>query len=141
MSQNEKLRHHDLLRLMRNADASDVAQAFLDWLQEMRDLQEKSWQIVINEDDRIQDFLHEIEFEPNSKKRAVIATKLHESRCKRRTAKDISKKLKPLTDFVKEATNRSMIKLLKKMQADLKAQEDFVNGDRVYKPKGKDGDI
>jgi hypothetical protein len=111
----EKLRHHDLLRLMRNADASDVAQAFLDWLQEMRDLQEKSWQTVIDEDNKVQDFLHEMEFEPNSKKRAVIATKLHESRCKRRVAKDISKKLKPLTDFVKEATNRSMIKLLKKM--------------------------
>lgn len=135
----EKLRHHDLLCLMCNADASDVAQAFLDWLTETKELQERSWKAVVDEDAKVQDFLHSMEFEPNSKKRAVVATKLHESRCKRRTAKDTAQMLKPVTEFAREASNRSMIKLMKKMLADLKKAEEFVRSERVYKPRAKEG--
>jgi leucyl aminopeptidase len=95
---------------------------------------------VIEEDSKNQDFFHELEFESDNKKRAVIATRLHNSRVRRRKAKDTSKKLKPVSDYIKEATARSHIKHLKKMAGDLKAAEDFVNGERMYKPRSKDGE-
>ena len=94
-------------------------------------------EIVLTEDDKIQDFLHEFEFESNNKKRSIIATRLHNSRVRRRKAKDVSKKLKPVTDFTKEISNRNLAKLLNKMRGDLKAAEDFVNSERVYKPRSK----
>lgn len=139
MNLSERLQATELLCLMRNAKASDVIEAFLGWLTEMRDKQKKAWEVVQEEDSKVQDFLHEMEFENNSKKRAVISTRLHESRRKRRDSKDLWQKLKPLSEFVREATNRNLIKMMKQLKVDLKAAEDFVNSERVYKPRVKEG--
>ena len=114
---------------------SQVVKHFLDWLEDMRDEQEKAWNVVITEDSKVQDFLHEIELEPSSKKRSPIDTRFHNSRVKRRAAKDKAQCLKPIKDFVADATNRGFIKRLKKLQGDLKAEEDFVSSERVYKPR------
>ena len=124
-----------LIEIMRGRAGSEVVEAFLDWLKEMEELQKSSWEIVLAEDDKIQDFLHELEFESNNKKRSVTATRLHNSRVRRRKAKDVSKKLKPVTDLTKEISSRNLTRLLRKMAGDLKAAEDFVNSERVYKPR------
>ena len=83
-------------------------------------------------------FLHEIEFESNSKKRALIDTSLHNSRVERRQAKDKAKALKPIKDFIGDASNRGFIKRLKRLQSDLQAEEDFLSSERVYKPRAKE---
>ena len=134
----KKLPHHELTDLMKSADASEVFKAFLNWLTDMDELQKKSWQTVIDEDAKVQDYLHQIEFEPQNKKRSVIATRFHLSRVTRREAKDISQMLKPLAEFAKEAKVRNLIKLMKTTQEALKKEEDFVHGERTYKPRGKD---
>lgn len=136
----KKTAHHELTVIMKGMDASDVFRSFLDWLTDMDELQKRSWETVIEEDARIQDFLHEFEFEKNNKKRTPIGTRLHRSRCKRRDAKDKVKLYKPITDFMKEATTRNFFKLMKKTMGELKSAEEFVYSDRVYKPRGKDGD-
>lgn len=128
-----------LIEIMRGRAGSEVVEAFLDWLKEMEELQKSSWEIVLAEDDKIQDFLHELEFESNNKKRSVTATRLHNSRVRRRKAKDVSKKLKPVTDLTKEISSRNLTRLLRKMAGDLKAAEDFVNSEREYKPRSKRG--
>ena len=128
-----------LIEIMRGRAGSEVVEAFLDWLKEMEELQKSSWEIVLAEDDKIQDFLHELEFESNNKKRSVTATRLHNSRVRRRKAKDVSKKLKPVTDLTKEISSRNLTRLLRKMAGDLRAAEDFVNSERVYKPRSKRG--
>ena len=135
----KKLPHHELTALMAAADASEVFKAFLNWLTDMDELQKKSWQTVVDEDAKVQDYLHQIEFEPQNKKRSVICTRFHNSRVKRREAKDISQKLKPLADFAKEAKVRNLIKLMKTTQEALKKEEDFVYGERVYKPRSEKG--
>lgn len=129
-----------LIEIMRGRAGSEVVEAFLDWLKEMEELQKSSWEIVLAEDDKIQDFLHELEFESNNKKRSVTATRLHNSRVRRRKAKDVSKKLKPVTDLTKEISSRNLTRLLRKMAGDLRAAEDFVNSERVYKPRSKEED-
>lgn len=129
-----------LIDILKSRDGSEVVGAFLDWLKWADELQKSSWEIVIAEDAKNQDFFHEFEFESNNKKRAVIATRLHKSRVRRREAKDTSKKLKPVSDYVKEATARSHIKHLKKMAMDLKKEEDWVRSEREYKPRSKEGD-
>ena len=124
-----------LIDIMKSRTGSEVVEAFLDWLKWADELQKSSWEIVIEEDAKNQDFFHEMEFEQKCEKRSLIATRLHESRVRRRKAKDTSKKLKPVSDYIKEATARSHIKHLKKMATDLKKEEDFVNGERTYKPR------
>lgn len=118
---------------------SEVVQTFLDWLGEMQAEQATCWEVVEIEDSKVQDFLHEIEFESNSKKRALIDTRLHTSRVTRRAAKDRAIALKPIKEFIADATNRGFIKRLKKLQSDLKAQEEYLAGERTYKPRAKDG--
>ena len=135
-----KIPHHELTALMKQADASDVFRAFLDWLTDMDELRKKSWETVSIEDEKVKDFMHEFEFEPNNKKRAVIATRLHKSRLDRREAKDRVDLYKSVTDFIREATNKNLIKLMKKTMGDLKVAENYVYGEREYKPRVKEGD-
>ena len=130
-----------LLEILCKHDGSEVVGAFLDWLKWAEELQKTSWDIVLQEDAKNQDFMHEMEFETRCEKRSLIATRLHDSRVRRRKAKDTSKKLKPVVDYIREATARSHIKHLKKMAGDLKAAEDFVNGERTYKPRSKNEGI
>lgn len=134
----KKTQHYELTAIMKDMNASDVFRSFLDWLTDMDELQKRSWDTVVAEDEKIQDFLHEFEFEANNKKRTPIGTRLHNSRVKRREAKDRVKLYKPVTDFVKEATTRNFIKLMKKTMGELKAAEEFVYSERVYKPRGKE---
>ena len=134
----KKTQHYELTAIMKEMNASDVFRSFLDWLTDMDELQKRSWDTVVNEDEKIQDFLHEFEFEGNNKKRTPIGTRLHKSRVKRREAKDRVKLYKPITDFVKEATTRNLIKLMRKTMGELKAAEEFVYSERVYKPRGKE---
>ena len=129
-----------LIDIMKSRNGSEVVEAFMDWLKWADELQKASWEIVIEEDAKNQDFFHEMEFEQKCEKRSLIATRLHESRVRRRKAKDTSKKLKPVSDYIKEATARSHIKHLKKMAGDMKAAEDFVNSEREYKPRSKESD-
>ena len=117
---------------------SEIVQTFIDWLSRMQEEQEEAWQIVLREDIKVQDFLHEIEFEGNSKKRALIDTRLHNSRVERRQAKDKAKALKPIKDFIGDASNRGFIKRLKRLQSDLQAEEDFLASERVYKPRARE---
>ena len=119
---------------------SEVVQSFLDWLSQMKDEQAEAWEVVVKEDAKVQDFLHEIELEPNGKKRSLIDTRFHNSRVKRRAAKDKAKMLKPIKEFVADATNHGFIKRLKKLQTDLRAEEEFVESERVYKPRVKEGE-
>ena len=130
-----------LIEILKSRKGSEVVGAFLDWLKWADELQKSSWEIVIEEDAKNQDFFHEMEFESNCKKRSLIATRLHDSRVRRRKAKDTAKIFKPVSDYIKEATARSHIKHLKKMAGDMKAAEDFVNSEREYKPRSsKEGD-
>ena len=115
--------------------ASSVVDSFLTWLEDAKDDQEKAWTTVETEDKRVQDFLHEMEFEKDRKKRSLIATRLHYSRVKRRAAKDRAEELKPIRDFVSDVSNKGYLKRLKKLQCDMKAAEDRHAGERIYKPR------
>ena len=136
----KKIPHHELIALMKRADASDVFKSFMDWLTDMDELQKKSWETVETEDKKVTDYVHKLEFEGHNKKRAVISTSFHRSRVMRREAKDIAQKLKPLSDFAKEAKVRNLIKLMKTTQEALKKEEDFVASERVYKPRVQEGE-
>lgn len=115
---------------------SEVIQCFLQWMEERKAEQDREWNVVVAEDSKVQDFLHEMEFEEDEQKRAEISKRLHESRVKRRKAKDRATLLKPLMLFASDANNRGYIKRLMKLEADIKFQEDYQESERYYIPTG-----
>jgi hypothetical protein len=122
-------------KIFEGMKASEVVEVFLEWLSETKEVQENHWKVVVQEDNRVQDFLHAFEFEENSKKRGPLATQFHESRNLRRNAKDRAHELKPIKDYMDDATCKAHIKRLKRLQADLAKEEQFIASERVYKPR------
>ena len=53
---------------------SEELKRFLDFVKESQDLYETAKKNMQQEDRRLQDFLHEIEFEPTAKKRSKVCT-------------------------------------------------------------------
>ena len=122
----------------KNTPPSEVVQGFLDWLGMMTAEQEQAAAVFLAEDDRLLDFVHAIEFEADGKKRSVIDTQLHKSRVVRREAKDKATLLKPIRDFVNDASNKAFLKRLRRLKSDLESKEEYIDSDRKYKPRGKD---
>lgn len=132
-------RESTLIDVLRQHPPSIVVGAFVDWLSEMKDEQEKADALFKQEDgERVTDFLHALEFESDCKKRAVIATQIHASRLKRRASKDKATALKPIREFILDTSNKYFFKRLRKLQTDLLSQEEYLAGEREYKPRVKD---
>lgn len=130
---------HELRELLAKYDPSMVVDGFIGWMYDKEAEQEKADEVFRTEDgDRVTDFLHRFEFETDNKKRSIIATELHHSRKRRRVAKDVARALKPITKFLTDTANKYVIKQLRKLQADLKKEEDFQAGEREYKLRVKD---
>lgn len=130
---------HELRQLLAKYPPSMVVEGFLEWMSDKKVEQEKADEVFRQEDgDRVTDFLHRFEFETDNKKRAVIATELHQSRKKRRAAKDVARALKPIMKFMTETSNKYVIKQLRSLQYSLKKEEDFQAGEREYKLRVKD---
>ena len=130
---------HILRKEFKKHKPSAVVDGFIEWMQDMKVEQEKNDALFKQEDgDRVNDFLHAIEFEKDNKKRAVIATEIHRSRKKRRVAKDRARALKPIREFVLDTSNKYFFKRLRKLQADLKKEEDYQAGEREYHPRVQD---
>lgn len=117
---------------------SEVITAYVDWLTAKKTEQEYCWSIVTKEDDKVQDFLHEMEFCEDPEKRIEIADRLHQSRNERRHAKDQSKALKPIKDYMDDATCKAHVKRINRLIKELQAVEEFLQSDRVYKPRVSD---
>jgi hypothetical protein len=116
---------------------SKIVQSYIDWLSDMKSQQEENWATVVEEDGRVQDYLHEVEFAEGADALSEVSQRLHESRLKRRIAKDKAKALKPIKDYMDDATCKAHIKRLTRLVKELEQVESYIDSDRVYKPRGK----
>lgn len=129
---------HTLSAEMRKHKPSVVVGEFLAWLDDRNTEWEKHDGIFRQEDGpKVEDFLHAIEFEADAKKRAVIATECHRSRKKRRAAKDVVALLRPVREFMTDTSNKYYLKRMRKLYSDLKHQEEYLEGERTYKPRAQ----
>ena len=85
---------------------SEIIETFLDWLESCKNEYEENYAIAGEEDKRVQDFLHAMEFAQNKQERNRIATQPQQSRKRRRVAKDRVQELKEVYDFYKDQNNR-----------------------------------
>ncbi len=91
---------------------------------------------AVNEEDRcLQDLLHEMEFAPNKAERNRSATKLQQSRRRRREYKDMVKKNEKLVKFFEEQKNREILNRMRQLLGQQRKEEEYLASERTYKPR------
>ena len=94
-----------------------------------------AYDAVNEEDRRLQDLLHEMEFAPNKAERNRSATKLQQSRRRRRECKDIVKKNEKLVKFFEEQKNREILNRMCQLLGQQRKEEEYLASERTYKPR------
>ena len=90
---------------------------------------------VVEEDKRLQDFLHEMEFAKDRNERNRIATSLQQSRRTRRINKDMAKMNEKLVKFFEDQKNRDTLNRLRQLLGQQRKEEEYLLGERTYKPR------
>lgn len=89
------------------------------------------------EDRRLQDLLHEMEFAADKAERNRVATKLQKSRRERRKNKDTVKLNEQVVRFFEEKPHRDSLNKMKQLLGKQRKEEEYLFGERVYKQKAK----
>lgn len=90
---------------------------------------------VSEEDKRLQDLLHGIEFSENRSEADKELTKLRRSRKVHRENKDAVKRYQLIVEFFNDQNNKSTLNKMRQLLGRQRKEEEFLNGKRVYKPR------
>ena len=96
-----------------------------------------AYDAVNEEDKRLQDFLHEIEFSPDKAERNRVATRLQHSRKERRRNKDTVKLNEQVVKFFDEKGHRDTLNKMRQLLGRQRKEEEYLFGERVYKLRAK----
>lgn len=91
--------------------------------------------IISEEDKRLQDLLHGLEFSESRSEADKITTKLLKSRKLRRENKDIVKRNQLIVSFFEESNNRATLNKMRQLLGRQRKEEEFLSSNRVYKPR------
>lgn len=108
-------------------------ESFLKLIEECESEYNLAFKLVGNEDKKLQDILHEMEFAPDKLTRNRIATKLHNSRVNRRKNKDIVTHNEEIVKFFRDQQNKNTLLKMKDLLTRQQKKEEYLNGDRQYR--------
>ena len=91
--------------------------------------------MVSEEDKRLQDLLHAMEFAKDRSERNKVATRLQQSRKSRRNNKDLVKMNEKLVKFFEDQKNRDTLNRLRQLLGQQRKEEEYLLGERTYKPR------
>lgn len=94
---------------------------------------EVAYEEVGGEDCKVQTFLHDLEFSPNKSERNKVATRLAQSRRKRRKAKDKVQMYENIYKFYTDKQNQNLIKALRRLLTEQNTVENYLFGKREFK--------
>lgn len=120
---------------MTEQQPSEVLQAFLDYIDQIKDEYQSAREAVRKEDKRLQDLLHELEFAEDKAVRNRVATKFQRSRRERRRQKDEVQRLELLIDFFDSQNHKGTINKMHNLLGAQRKREEYLNGGRHYKPR------
>ena len=90
---------------------------------------------VGEEDKKLQDLLHEMEFAADKAERNRVATRLQQSRRNRRKEKDTAQKYELIVKFFEDQNNRATLNRLRQLLGRQRKEEEFLASKRTYKPR------
>lgn len=94
-----------------------------------------AYDAVSEEDKRLQDLLHEMEFAVDKAERNRVATKLQHSRRNRRENKDVVKRNEKIVKFFEDQKNRDTLNRMRQLLGQQRKEEEYLNGERTYIPR------
>lgn len=111
---------------------SERIEQLLGYIADCKKEYEQAKELVKNEESKLQDFLHEIEFTSDKNERNRLATQLQQSRRIRRQNKDRMQELEFIINFCSETNNRKVLNGLRQLLKNQKAREEYMHGVRHY---------
>ena len=90
---------------------------------------------VNEEDKKVQDFLHAVEFAEGKGERNRIVTQLQRSRKERRKNKDIVLRNEKIVKFFEEQKNRETLNRMRQLLGQQRKEEEYLKSERRYKPR------
>lgn len=120
---------------MKGTSPAQELQRFLNYVDACAQEYRLAYDAVNEEDRRLQDLIHEMEFAADKAERNRIATRLHNSRVLRRQNKDIVKRDEALVKFFEDPGNRAMLNKMRQLLGRQRKEEEYLAGERVYKPR------
>lgn len=121
---------------------SEVIQEFVEYLNNTKDVYEEAKKKCEEFDsvERLIHWAHKFEFAKDKLERNRLATAYQKERQDRRKFKDICDTYETIYKFITSDNNKSTLKRMKGMVNFQKEQENYVDGDRVYKGDRHDSD-
>ncbi len=116
---------------------SEEVKRFLDFVKETQEIYKIAKENMQQEDKRLQDLLHKIEFEPAAKERNKACTKLHKSRIERRKYKDMVEETEDLVNFFEDPQNKKVMDKMTQLLGKIRKVEKY-HQDRKYYPRVKE---
>lgn len=110
---------------------------FLNFIDQCCSEYKAAYEAVNEEDKRLQDLLHEMEFAPDKAERNRVATKLQNSRRRRRQNKDTVKLNEQVVKFFDEKNNRDTLNKLRQLLGRQRKEEEYLFSERTYTPRVK----
>ena len=119
----------------KESSPAKVLEEFLNAVAASKQEYQYAYDAVNEEDRRLQDLLHEMEFAPNKAERNRSATKLQQSRRRRREYKDMVKKNEKLVKFFEEQKNREILNRMCQLLGQQRKEEEYLASERTYTPR------
>ena len=110
---------------------------FLDFIDRCHAEYQLAYDAVSEEDKKLQDLLHKLEFSTNTAEKNRVATSLKNSRKERRRNKDIVKRNELIVGFFREKSHKDTLNKLRQLLGRQRKEEEYLASDRVYKPRVK----
>ena len=112
---------------------SEYIAELLDFLESSEREYESAFAEVGEEDCKVQTFLHDMEFAENRAERNRVATRLQQSRRKRRKAKDKVQLYENVHKFYTDKQNAQLLKALRRLLTEQNTVEKYLFGKREFK--------
>ncbi len=122
---------------MKRSPAKEI-EAFLNFVDDCRSEYRYAYDAVGEEDYRLQDLLHEMEFAKDKAERNRVATRLQASRRLRRESKDTVQLNEEIVKFFDDKKNREVLNCMRQLLGKQRKVEEYLNGERTYKPRVED---
>ena len=124
---------------MRNKQKTPAEQLseFLNFVEQSYTDYQIASEALKEEDRRLQDLLHEMEFAADKAERNRVATRLQKSRRERRKNKDTVKLNEQVVRFFEEKPHRDTLNKMKQLLGRQRKEEEYLFEERVYKQKAK----
>lgn len=113
-------------------------EGLIEYINACRKDYEEAQAAVKREEQKLQDYLHKMEFAANSKERNRIATSLAKSRQERRRNKDRVQELEQIVNFCNLTENRKTLNSLKQLLGNQRKREEYLYGQRHYNMRSKE---